>query len=76
MIKVHIFSILILTSCIMTIDIITTDEDFKWSESGVLLLTDDSMDEAKVHFRNLFVMFHAPWCGHCKALKPKWRKLV
>ena len=43
---------------------------------GVVELTSENWDSLVTNSgKNAFVKFYAPWCGHCKALKPDWDRL-
>ena len=38
----------------------------------ILKITDDAFEPFVQENPSVFVMFYAPWCGHCKNLKPKF----
>lgn len=43
---------------------------------AVMDLTDDTFADTLANSgKNMFVKFFAPWCGHCKRMKPDWDKL-
>uniref|UniRef100_A0A7S2B2F2 protein disulfide-isomerase n=2 Tax=Florenciella parvula TaxID=236787 RepID=A0A7S2B2F2_9STRA len=45
------------------------------SSAEPLIGTDDNWEEVLVAKPLVFVGFFAPWCGHCKALKPHWAEV-
>lgn len=43
--------------------------------ASAIELTPDNY-EAETDGKTVFIKFFAPWCGHCKKMKPDWDKLM
>jgi len=57
------------------------DSDIEESDDGtpssVVTLDDKNFDEEVTNSPNdVMIEFYAPWCGHCKALAPKYKKVA
>jgi len=46
------------------------ESEWKDVPSKINHLTDDTFEEFMSENPSVLVMFYAPWCGHCKAMKP------
>ncbi|GAA5863327.1 hypothetical protein JCM8547_006948 [Rhodosporidiobolus lusitaniae] len=44
-------------------------------DEPVFVLVADEFDSVVAEDKDLLVEFYAPWCGHCKKLKPTWDTL-
>ena len=45
-------------------------------QSEAVVLSAENFDEhVKDSGKHSFVKFYAPWCGHCKRMKPDWDRL-
>lgn len=68
-----VFTVLVAVGCLLatgTTLVRAHDED-----TQSVALTKETF-QSEIDGSNYFVMFFAPWCGHCKKLAPTWAKLA
>jgi protein disulfide-isomerase A6 len=54
----------------------TTDAEDE-DPGDVVVLDDENFDSTVMNSDDIWLIeFYAPWCGHCKTLAPKWKKVA
>ena len=44
-------------------------------DKNLMVLTDETFEKAIEKYENIFAIFYAPWCGHCKKVLPILEKI-
>ncbi|CAK8672303.1 unnamed protein product [Clavelina lepadiformis] len=50
------------------------EQEWSDTENDVYHLTDETFESFIADNEKVMLFFYAPWCGHCKNLKPEWEK--
>lgn len=54
---------------------VPADAGWEGNKGDVIHLTSDTVEDLREKHPKMLTMFYAPWCGHCKQLKPDWAKV-
>ena len=69
----HLQIVLLFLIAVVTLSLL--DVDASEGLDKCVNLEAESFDDA-LAADNVFIMFYAPWCGHCKKLKPTWNEFA
>ena len=72
-------SLVLLTLAVLMLAVVNAEED-KYrgpSEEDVIVLDADTLEPTIYDSEETWLLeLYAPWCGHCKTLRPEWAKLA